>query len=132
MTAAERGLTAVRYSDGTISYPGHAVGREGGEVIETIDLSERTAQIITWTNVTATPPGVRSPNPMAIVEFDVDGQAVRALGQLTTSDVSIGDLVTPQYAAELRDPEATVRVPASQEWDGYRFAPVDGDHSAGE
>lgn len=118
-------LAAVRYDDGTISYPGHAVGRNGGEPVETIDLSERTARIVTWTNVTSTPPGVRQPNALAIVEFDVDGTAVRAIGQLTTTeDVEIGTAVRPVYDDELRDPGSAVRVEDSQDWDGYRFDPV--------
>jgi hypothetical protein len=28
------------------------------------------------------------------------------------------------FAEELRDPEAGIKVPESQEWDGYRFDPV--------
>jgi len=28
------------------------------------------------------------------------------------------------YAEELRDPEAGIREPTSQAWDGYRFKPV--------
>ena len=52
-------------------------------------------------------------------------QAVRALGQLTTADgVEIGDDVEPVYEDELRDPEAGIREPDSQAWDGYRFEPA--------
>jgi len=80
--------------------------------------------VVTWTESTATPPGVREPNTLAIVAFEIDGDTVRAIGQ-TTDDVEIGQTVTPVYAAELRDPEAGIREPASQEWDGFRFRPVE-------
>ncbi|MWG33631.1 OB-fold domain-containing protein [Halomarina oriensis] len=115
---------AVRYADGSLGYPGHPVGPDGSEPVGTVDLSEHTARVVTWTTATSPPPGVRSPNHLAIVEFDVDGEPIRALGQLTTGDVAIGDEVRPVYAAELRDPEAGIRDPESQEWDGYRFEPV--------
>ena len=117
-------MEAYRYEDGTITYPGHPIGPDGQEPAETVDLSEYDAEIVTWTVSTATPPGVRAPNPLAIVEFDVDGESVRAIGQLTTDDVQTGDRVEPVYVEELRDPEAGIRVPESQDWDGYRFEPV--------
>jgi uncharacterized OB-fold protein len=93
------------------------------------DLTERTGEVVTWTKSTATPPGVRAPNTMAIVQFDLSGadladDYVRAVGQVTTEDVETGDAVEPVYAEELRDPEAGIKVPESQEWDGYRFEPV--------
>ncbi|MFC5969728.1 OB-fold domain-containing protein [Halomarina salina] len=117
-------LEAVRYSDGSLGYPGHPVGPDGNEPVGTVDLSDYTATIVTWTTATSPPPGVRSPNHLAIVEFDVEGEPVRALGQLTTGDVSIGDEVEPVFAGELRDPDAGIREPTSQSWDGYRFDPV--------
>jgi len=117
-------MEAYRYADGSITYPGHPIGPDGGEPVETVDLSEHTAEIITWTSNTAPPPGVRQPNHLAIVEFDVEGQPVRAIGQLTTDDVEIGDEVRPVYADELREPGAGIREPESQDWDGYRFEPV--------
>ncbi len=117
-------MEAYRYEDGSITYPGHPIGPDGSEAVETIDLSEYTAEIITWTVSHATPPGVREPNALAIVEFDVDGTPVRALGQLTSEDVSIGDTVAPVHCEELRDPDAGIREPDSQEWDGYRFDPI--------
>jgi hypothetical protein len=117
-------MEAYRYADGSITYPGHPIGPDGGEPVETVDLSEYTAEIVTWTTNTATPPGVRQPNSLAIVEFDVDGEPVRAIGQLTTGDVEIGDEVRPVYAEELREPGAGIREPESQDWDGYRFEPV--------
>ncbi|CAI49917.1 acetyl-CoA C-acetyltransferase small subunit [Natronomonas pharaonis DSM 2160] len=118
-------MEAYRYPDGSITYPGHPVGPNGDEPVGTVDLSDHTAEVLTWTTSHATPVGVREPNHLAIVEFRVDGQAVRALGQLTTGDVAIGDEVRPVYHEELRDPEAGIRDPESQSWDGYRFEPVE-------
>ena len=117
-------MEAYRYEDGSISYPGHPRGPDGSEPVETIDLSEYTAEVVTWTTSTATPPGVREPNTLAIVEFDVDGESVRAIGQVTTDDVETGDEVEPVSVEELREPGAGIREPASQEWGGYRFDPV--------
>ncbi|MFP8954190.1 nucleic acid-binding protein [Natrialbaceae archaeon A-arb3/5] len=123
-------MEATRYEDGSISYPGHPRGPGGAEPVETIDLSEYTAEVITWTTSTATPPGVREPNHLAIVEFDVseataDGDdTVRAIGQLTTGEVETGDEVRPIHVDELREPGAGIREPDSQDWDGYRFEPV--------
>ncbi|ELY55358.1 hypothetical protein C491_16622 [Natronococcus amylolyticus DSM 10524] len=123
-------MEATRYDDGTISYPGHPRSRNGAEPVGTIDLSEHTAEVVTWTTSTATPPGVREPNHLAIVEFDVrevvdDGEtSVRALVQLTDGDVETGDEVEPVYTEELREPGAGIREPDSQDWDGYRFEPV--------
>jgi hypothetical protein len=118
-------ITAYRYPDGSITYPGHPRGPGGEEHVETVDLSEYTAEVITWTTSTATPPGVRQPNHLAIVEFDVDGEPVRALGQLEEANVDIGDEVEPVYCEELRDPEAGIREPESQAWDGFRLRPVE-------
>jgi len=118
-------MEAARYPDGSILYPSHPVGPDGNEPVETVDLSEYTAEVITWTSSTATPPGVRQPNHIAIVEFDVDGEPVRAIGQLTTDDVEIGQTVEPEYVEQLREPGAGIREPESQAWDGYRFEPVD-------
>jgi uncharacterized OB-fold protein len=117
---------AHRCENGHLSYPGHTRCPECGEPqTDTVDLSDRTAEVVTWTTSTATPPGVRQPNHLAIVEFSVDGEPVRALGQLTTAEgVDIGDEVDPVYAEELRDPEAGIREPESQAWDGFRFEPV--------
>ncbi|GAA0258172.1 nucleic acid-binding protein [Halobaculum roseum] len=116
---------AARYPDGSITYPAHPVGPGGEAPVDTVDLSEYTAEVITWTTSTATPPGVREPNHVAIVEFDVDGEPVRAIGQATTGDIEIGEEVEPVYCEELRDPDAGIREPASQEWDGFRFRPVE-------
>ncbi|GKZ13382.1 OB-fold domain-containing protein [Haladaptatus sp. T7] len=117
---------AHRCPNGHLSYPGHPRCPECAEPQdEAVDLTDRTAEVVTWTTSTATPPGVRQPNHIAIVEFDVDGDSVRAIGQLTTDGVEIGDEVRPVYADELRDPDAGIREKASQEWDGYRFEPVE-------
>ncbi len=121
----EPGLLAHRCPEGHLTYPGHPRCPEcGREQTGTVDLADRTATVVTWTTSTATPPGVRAPNHLAVVEFDVDGRAVRAIGQLTTGDVETGDAVRPVYVEELRDPDAGIRFPASQRWDGYRFEPV--------
>ncbi|OAQ53727.1 hypothetical protein HTG_05555 [Natrinema mahii] len=117
-------MDATRYDDGSITYPGHPRGPGGSEPIETIDLSEYTAEVVTWTTSTATPPGVREPNTLAIVEFEVAGETVRAIGQATTDDLETGDEVEPVHVDELREPGAGIREPESQSWDGYRFEPV--------
>ena len=133
-------MEAYRYEDGSISYPGHPRGPGGAEPVETIDLSDYTGEVVTWTTSTATPPGVREPNTLAIVEFEVteasaaassertgsdgEGETVRAIGQLTTDDVETGDEVRPVPVEELREPGAGIREPDSQAWDGYRFEPV--------
>ncbi|WP_435332625.1 nucleic acid-binding protein [Haloarchaeobius sp. TZWWS8] len=117
-------MEAYEYEDGTISYPGHPRSRDGAEPVGTIDLSEYTAEVVTWTTSMSTPPGVRTPNTIAVVEFEVEGQSVRAIGQTTTDDVQTGDEVRPVYVDELREPGAGIREPASQDWDGYRFEPV--------
>jgi uncharacterized OB-fold protein len=128
---------AAEYADGTVAYPPHPVGPNGAERVGTVDLRDREARVVTWTTSTATPPGVRAPNTLAIVEFDLDendGPPVRALGQVAvdpddpdggTFDVAIGDRVEPVYADELREPGAGIREPESQAWDGFRFRPVE-------
>ncbi|WP_222914421.1 nucleic acid-binding protein [Natrinema sp. SYSU A 869] len=117
-------MDATRYTDGSISYPRHPRGPGGAEPVETIDLSEYTAEVVTWTTSTATPPGVREPNTLAIVEFTVEGESVRAIGQVTTDEVATGDEVRPVHVDELREPGAGIREPDSQAWDGYRFEPA--------
>jgi len=122
---SDQTMEAYRYPDGSITYPGHPLGPGGEEPTGTVDLSEYVAEVITWTTSTATPPGVRQPNTLAIVEFDVDGEPVRAIGQVTTEDIDVGDEVQPVYCEELREPGAGIREPASQEWDGFRFEPTE-------
>jgi hypothetical protein len=119
-------MEAYRYSDGSITYPGHPMGPDGSEPKGTVDLSEYTATVVTWTTSTATPPGVRQPNTIAVVEFDVDGEPVRAVGQVVEdAEVDIGDEVRAVYVGELREPGAGIRHPDSQEWDGFRFQPTE-------
>ncbi|MFB6118526.1 Zn-ribbon domain-containing OB-fold protein [Halosegnis sp.] len=109
--------------NGHLSYPTHLRCPECGEPQEDrVDLSGEPATVVTWTTSYATPPGVREPNTMAIVEFD--DHDVRALGQVTTDEVEIGDAVRPVHVDEVRTPGAGIREPASQEWDGYRFEPL--------
>ena len=140
---AEPTFEAAEYADGTVTHPPHTVGPNGAERVGTVDLSEREGRVVTWTTSTATPPGVREPNTLAIVEFEIgdgyDGPPVRALGQIAERgeagetedddgeqfDVEIGDRVEPVYADELREPGAGIREPASQDWDGFRFRPVE-------
>ena len=122
---AEPTMDAAKYPDGSLTYPAHPVGPGGKEPVGTVDLSEYTAEVVTWTTSTATPPGVREPNTLAIVEFDVDGEPVRAIGQVTTGEVETGDRVQPVYCEELRDPDAGIREPDSQAWDGFRFEPTE-------
>jgi len=124
-------LEAGMCPNGHVSYPTHPLCPECGEPQEeTFDLSDRTGEVVTWTHSTATPPGVREPNTLAIVEFDItdlDGASdefVRALGQVTTDEVETGDTVEPVYVEELRDPDVGIKVPESQDWDGYQWDPV--------
>jgi len=120
---SDRDLLAHRCPNGHVTYPGHTVCPECGEKQEeTVDLSDRTAEVLTWTESVATPSGVRAPNTLAIVKFTFEGSAVRALGQ-TTGDVEVGDTVEPVPVEELRDPTESLRSKASQSWSGYRFAP---------
>jgi len=133
-------LTAYVCTNGHATFPGHQRCPECGEVQSTtLDLSATRAAVVTWTTSTATPPGVREPNHLAIVEFDLDAALdaangftpgtvegpVRTLAQLTTGDVESGDVVEPTYVEELREPGAGIREPDSQSWDGYRFRPVE-------
>ena len=119
-------LTAYRCANGHLYYPDHPrCPTCSVEESDPVDLTERTGTVVTWTESTATPPGVRQPNALAIVEFEVGGEPVRVIGQLAESGVETGDAVTPIYAEELREPGAGIREPASQAWDGYRFEPVE-------
>lgn len=122
------GLTAHACGNGHVTYPGHYRCPECHEPqTGTIDLTEHTGTVITWTNSTSTPPGVREPNPIAIVEFDLDTGTVRVIGGLTTTNVSIGQSVKPVFEETLRDPNAGIRLPETQNWSGYRFAPLPAD-----
>jgi uncharacterized OB-fold protein len=122
--AGDHTLPAHRCPNGHVTYPGHAVCPDCGEnQTATIDLSGTTGTVVTWTESRATPPGVRQPNTVAIVEFELEGTAVRVVGG-TTGEVSTGDAVRPVYVEQLRDPGAGLRDPDSQQWDGFRFDPV--------
>jgi uncharacterized OB-fold protein len=117
-------MEAGECPNGHLSYPPHPRCPECGEPqSESVDLTDDTATVVTWTTSYATPPGVREPNTMAIVAFD--DHDVRALGQATTDDIEVGDTVRPVYVDEVREPGAGIREPDSQEWDGYRFEPVE-------
>ncbi|WP_211250841.1 Zn-ribbon domain-containing OB-fold protein [Haladaptatus cibarius] len=119
-------LEAHRCPNGHLTIPGHPRCPECAEPQNgTVDLTDRTAEVVTWTTSTATPPGVRQPNHLAIVEFDVDGEPVRTIGQVTSGDeVEIGDEVRAVYAEELRNLDAGIRERESQDWDGYQFEPL--------
>lgn len=118
-------LLAHRCSNGHLHYPGHRVCPDcGARQSEPVDLSTREGTVRTWTTNTATPPGVREPNTLAIVAFEAEGTTVQVIGQTTTDEVEIGQRVEPVHVDELRDPEAGIRSEESQNWDGFRFAPV--------
>ena len=117
-------LTATRCANGHLYYPDHErCPTCGAAEKDSVELGERKGTVVTWTRSMATPPGVRQPNELAIVEFTVEDQTVRVVGQVDGS-VETGDTVEPVYVAELRDPDAGIRDPDSQDWDGYRFEPV--------
>ena len=121
----ETRLLAHRCPDGHVTCPGHPVCPTcGREQTDTVDLSDETATVVTWTKSVATPSGVRGPNTLAIVSFAIDGTTVQVLGQ-TTADVAIGDAVRPVFVDRLRDPSESLRAEASQQWSGYRFEPVE-------
>jgi uncharacterized OB-fold protein len=123
--ASRERLLAHRCRNDHLTYPVHTVCPTcGGDQVETVDLTDRTATVVTWTESIATPSGVRAPNTLAIVEFIFDGNSVTVLGQ-TTAGVAIGDTVQPVYVDELRDPTASLRAKDSQRWSGYRFEPVE-------
>ncbi len=118
-------LVAGRCPEGHLTYPPHPVCPDcGAEQTDRVDFSDREGEVVTWTTSTATPPGVREPNTLAIVEFEVEGTALRAIGGVTTDDVATGQRVRPEPVAELRNPDAGIREPESQAWGGYRFAPL--------
>jgi len=119
------GLLAHRCPNGHLTIPDHCRCPECGEPQGgTVDLSDAVGEVVTWTESHATPPGVRSPNPVAIVAFEVEGATVRTIGGLTDDEVEIGDEVRPVHVEELRDPDAGIREPAIQAWEGYRFEPI--------
>jgi uncharacterized OB-fold protein len=122
-TEQER-LLAYRCPNDHLTNPEHTVCPTcGKEQTGTVDLTDQTATVVTWTESVATPSGVRAPNTLAIVEFTVEGNSVTVLGQ-TTDDVAIGDTVQPIFVDQLRDPDTSLRAKESQSWAGYRFEPV--------
>jgi uncharacterized OB-fold protein len=122
---ADDGLLAYECPDGHLTYPEHARCPDCGRTqTDTVDLSDREAEVLTWTTVGASPTGVREPNALAIVEFAVDDRTVRVIGG-TTDDVEMGQTVRPVFVEQLRDPEASIRAADSQSWSGYRFEPVE-------
>ena len=117
-------LLAHQCSNGHLTYPAHPRCPTCGEPQErTVDLTEMTGTVVTWTRVTVTPPGVHEPNLLAIVEFELEMDSVRILGG-TTGAVETGDEVRPVYVEQLRDPGTSVREGTGQRWDGFRFEPV--------
>lgn len=72
----ETEIKSTRHADRSLSYLSHPVGSDGSAPVGTVDLSEYTTTVMTWTTSTATPPGVREPNPLAVIEFDVDSHCV--------------------------------------------------------
>lgn len=122
-----RPLVAYQCQNGHLTVPDHPVCPTCGEPqTGTVELTDRPGEVVTWTTVTTSPPGVREPNTLALVEFTVEGDAVRIIGG-TTDDVSSGDRVRPVHVDQLRDPAVAIRATASQQWDGYRFEPVEDD-----
>jgi len=123
---AQPALLAYECPNGHLTYPSHPVCPDCGErQTGTVELTHRVGEILTWTTVSATPPGVREPNTLALVEFTVDDRSVRILGGTTTDDVSSGDRVRPAHVAQLRDPAVCIRENASQRWNGWRFEPAE-------
>ncbi len=117
-------LLAHGCEDDHFTYPSHPRCPTCGKPQEeTVALTSKVATVVTWTRVTSTPPGVREPNTLALVEFALDSGPVRVLGG-TTDDVAVGDEVQPVYVGQLRDPAESVRQETAQPWDGFRFERV--------
>ena len=117
-------LQAYGCPNGHFTHPAHPRCPTCGVPQEsTVDLTSMTGTVLTWTTVTSTPPGVREPNTLAIVEFTLDDGTVHVLGG-TTEKVAVGDDVRLVYVERLRDPEQSVRAGTAQPWDGFRFEPV--------
>ncbi|MDY6779883.1 MAG: nucleic acid-binding protein [Halobacteria archaeon] len=128
-------LVAGVCGNGHVTYPKHSLCPECGEKqTAEVDLSGSTAEVVTWTESTATPPGVREPNLLVVVEFEVEAEeverdaSVRAVGQVADgvdkNDVEMGARVEPVEVDRIRDPDEAFRDEASQDWDGYRYEPI--------
>lgn len=119
-------LDAGKCSCGHLSCPPHPHCPDcGSRELTTLDLSEHDGEVVTWTRVTATAPNVPDPNMLAIVEFEVDDGTVRTIGQVASDEIEIGDVVSPTYEPQLRDPDGGIIDAESQDWDGYRFVPAE-------
>jgi uncharacterized OB-fold protein len=117
-------LLAYGCPNGHFTSPGHPRCPTCGDSQQsTVDHTTKTGTVVTWTRVASTPPGVREPNTLALVEFELESGSVRVLGS-TAGAVSAGDEVQPIHVERLRDPERTVRAGTDQPWDGFRFEPV--------
>lgn len=117
-------LLAYGCPNGHVTYPVHPRCPTCAEEQDrTVDLTDRRGTVLTWTHVGSTPPGVREPNTLAIVGFDLGEGSVRVLGG-TTEAVTTGAEVRPVYVDRLRDPEKSVRAGTAQPWDGFRFEPI--------
>lgn len=117
-------LLAYGCQNGHFTSPGHPRCPTCGEPQQsTVDLTSKTGSVLTWTSVASTPPGVREPNTLALVEFELESDTVRVLGG-TAGAVSVGDDVQPMRVERLREPERSVREGTDQPWGGFRFEPV--------
>ncbi|MDR9411707.1 MAG: OB-fold domain-containing protein [Haloferacaceae archaeon] len=116
---------AARYADGSVGYPAHPIGPDGDAATGEVSLADAVGTVETWTRSTAPPPGVRAPNLLAIVSFDVTGGPVRMIGQVDAEAIAIGDRVRLGPPTELRDPAAALRPAAVQSYTGHRFVPVE-------
>ena len=116
-------LLAHCCENGHVTYPSHPRCPDCGvEQTETVDLTAETGIVVSWTTVESTPPGVREPNTLALVEFSRESGTVTVLGG-TTDAVAVGDEVAPVYVEQLRNPEHSVREGTDQAWHGFRFEP---------
>ncbi len=121
-------LLVYRCENGHLNYPAHpSCTTCGSELRESVDITTKSGEVVTWTRATTTPPGVREPNTLAIVEFSVDGETVRILGGVV-DDVAVGDSVEPVFVEQLRDPEEAIRHTDSQSWSGFRFQRVESEN----
>jgi uncharacterized OB-fold protein len=119
----DRQLLAHRCPNDHLTVPGHTrCPTCGDSQTDSLDLTDQRGEVVTWTTVASTPPGVREPNTLAIVEFSLDAGAVRVLGG-TTGPVAVGDEVRPVAVEQLRDPAESVREGTSQSWHGFGFEP---------
>ena len=125
MTEEDTPATGGRYADGSVGYPAHPIGPDGAASTGEVVLTGIAGIVETWTVSTATPPGVRAPNLLAIVSFDVDGGPIRMIGQVEAAAIAIGDRVRLGPPTQLRDPERALRPQGVQSYVGHRFVPVE-------